>query len=191
MKNIQENYLASAKKQFAYYQMLGDRTFAQLSEEELFWRLNAESNNIGVIVNHLHGNMLSRWTDFLTSDGEKTWRNRDSEFEEMIKTKAQLLQKWKKGWDCLFAALDTLHKDNMDTEIYIRNQGHSIVEAVNRQMSHYAYHVGQIVFIGRMIKGSEWQSLSIPKGASKAYNAAKFAQEKHQAHFTDEYLDKK
>lgn len=185
---MQQNYLDSIHKQFAYYKLLGEKTFDQLSEEQLFWQYNEASNSIAIIVNHLSGNMKSRWTDFLESDGEKTWRNRDAEFEDLIKTKSQLHEQWESGWDCLFTALNSLNPENMGTTIYIRNQGHSVVEAINRQLAHYAYHIGQIVYLGRMIKGEAWQSLSIPKGASKAYNQAKFQQEKHQAHFTDEFL---
>ncbi len=176
------------RKQFAYYKLLGDNTFAQLKEEDLFWQYNPESNSIAIIVKHLWGNMLSRWTDFLTSDGEKEWRDRDGEFEATIQTKEELIKKWNAGWECVFAALDSVDEENIDTTIYIRNMGHTIMEAVNRQLAHYAYHVGQIVFIGRMIRGAEWQSLSIPKGDSKAYNAEKFALEKRKAHFTDEFL---
>lgn len=185
-------YLESARKQFAYYKLLGDRTFTQLEEADFFWQFNPESNSIAIIVRHLWGNMLSRWTDFLTADGEKEWRNRDAEFEASIKTTEELLKKWEAGWACLFDALDSVNSDNFDTTIYIRNMGHSIPEAVNRQMAHYAYHVGQIVFIGRMIKGQQWQSLSIPKGQSTAYNEKKFAQPKRKEHFTEEFLkDKK
>ncbi len=183
-----ENYLASTRKQFEYYKMLGDKTFAQLDESELFWQHNAESNSVAIIVRHLWGNMLSRWTDFLTTDGEKTWRDRDAEFAASIKTKAELLDKWEAGWQCVFTALDSVNAENFSTVIYIRNMGHTIPEAVNRQTAHYAYHVGQIVYIGKMLKGKEWQSLSIPKGKSTAYNMEKFAQEKRREHFTKEFL---
>lgn len=176
------------RKQFEYYKLLGDLTFAQLKEQDLFWQYNPESNSIAIIVKHLWGNMLSRWTDFLTADGEKEWRDRDGEFEATIQTKEELIEKWNAGWECLFTALDSVNEDNADTTVYIRNMGHTITEAVNRQLAHYAYHVGQIVFIGRMIRGAEWQSLSIPKGDSKAYNAEKFSLEKRKAHFTDEFL---
>ena len=188
---MQLDYLQSVRKQFEYYQLLGERTFAQLQDEELLWQYNPESNSIAITVNHLWGNMMSRWTDFLTTDGEKEWRQRDTEFEDLIKTREQLLAKWNAGWECLFKALDSINEDNFDTVIYIRNMGHTIVEAINRQLAHYAYHVGQIVFIGRMIRGKEWQSLSIPKGGSKAYNQDKFAQPKRKEHFTKEYLDGK
>lgn len=188
MNTFSTNYLESARKQFEYYKQLGDRTFDQLAEKDFFWQFNSESNSIAIIVRHLWGNMLSRWTDFLTSDGEKEWRNRDAEFEASIKTERELREKWEAGWACVFQALDSIHEDNFNTTVYIRNMGHTIPEAVNRQMAHYAYHVGQIVFIGRMIKGRDWQSLSIPKGQSAAYNAKKFAQPKRKEHFTDEFL---
>lgn len=196
-KNAHKTYKVQARKgledtgvrkQFAYYKLLGDNTFAQLKEEDLFWQYNPESNSIAIIVKHLWGNMLSRWTEFLTSDGEKDWRDRDGEFEATIRTKEELIEKWNAGWECLFTALDSVDEDNIETTIYIRNMGHTIAEAVNRQLAHYAYHIGQIVFIGRMIRGAEWQSLSIPKGDSKTYNAEKFALEKRKAHFTDEFL---
>lgn len=183
---MEENYLNSVLKQFEYYKILGEKTFAQLNEDELFWQFNKESNSIAITVNHLWGNMKSRWTHFLTSDGEKEWRNRDLEFESVIKTKVEMLQKWNDGWHCLFEALNSVDKDNFYSEIFIRNQSHSIIEAFNRQMMHYAYHIGQIVYVGRMIKGKEWQSLSIPKGKSKDFNANKFAKGKHKGHFTDE-----
>lgn len=186
---MQSNFIESTIKQFNYYKILGDKTFAQLTEEQLLWQYNEESNSIAVIVNHVTGNMLSRWTDFLTSDGEKEWRNRDAEFEDLIKTKAQLLQRWEEGWACLYEALGSVNEENFQQLVYIRNQGHTIVEAVNRQLAHYAYHIGQIVFLGRMLKGEDWQSLSIPKGNSKAYNAMKFEQEKSRGHFTDEFLE--
>lgn len=191
MEPFSADYLESARKQFQYYKLLGDRTFDQLAEADLFWQYNPESNSIAIIVRHLWGNMLSRWTDFLTSDGEKEWRNRDAEFEASIKTADELREKWEAGWKCLFDALESINPANFDTTVYIRNMGHSIPEAVNRQMAHYAYHVGQIVFIGRMIKGQDWQSLSIPKGQSAAYNEKKFAAPKRKAHFTEEFLKDK
>jgi len=185
------NFLDSTKKQFDYYKLLGDRTFAQISDKDLFWQSPSENNSIAIIVNHLHGNMLSRWTDFLTTDGEKDFRNRDQEFENIIKTRADLNAKWSEGWQVLFTALDSVNETNFEQLVYIRNQGHTIVEAINRQLAHYAYHVGQIVLIGQMRRGKDWQSLSIPKGDSKIYNQKKFAQEKKRSHFTDEFLNEK
>lgn len=186
----QNDYLVSVIKQFEYYKLLGDQTFHQLTEEQLFWQYNHESNSIAMIVKHLYGNMLSRWTDFLTADGEKEWRNRDEEFENDIVDKNELINKWNHGWQCLFNAINSLAVVDLDREIFIRNQGHSITEAINRQLAHYPYHVGQIVFLGKMLCNENWKSLSIPKGASKTYNAEKFAQQKHKQHFTDEYLTK-
>ena len=181
-------YLESVTKQFEYYKMLGEKTFAQLTDEQLFWQYNEESNSIAMIVKHLWGNMLSRWTDFLTADGEKEWRKRDEEFENDIASREELLAKWQEGWQCLFNAINPLTETDLSKEIFIRNQGHSVVEAINRQLAHYPYHVGQIVFIGKMICDTNWNSLSIPRGDSKIYNADKFAKPKHKAHFTDEYL---
>ena len=182
------NFLESAIKQFEYYKSLGEKTFHQIDEEKLFWQYNAESNSIATIVKHLWGNMLSRWTNFLTSDGEKDWRNRDAEFENNIVTKDELLNKWNAGWQCLFDALHSLNEDDLTKLIYIRHQGQTVVEAINRQLCHYSYHIGQIVFIGKMICNEQWASLSIPKGNSCIYNQEKFSQEKHKEHFTDEYI---
>jgi hypothetical protein len=170
-----ETYLNNAKKQFQYYKLLAERTFAQLSDEELFWKYNEESNSIAAIINHLAGNMLSRWTDFLTTDGEKPWRNRDKEFEDEPITRAALLIKWEDGWACLFTALNSIQEGDWDKKIYIRNEPHSIVDAINRQLAHYPYHVGQIVFVGKMLTDSKWNSLSIPKGKSEVFNAEKFS----------------
>lgn len=184
------DYLTSARKQFEYYKMLGEKTFDQLTDEQLFWQANAESNSIATIVKHLWGNMMSRWTDFLTTDGEKEWRQREAEFENDLQTREAMLDLWNEGWDCLFQALDSVNEENISTIIYIRNQGHSIVEAINRQLAHYPYHVGQIVFIGKMVKDSAWTSLSIPRGGTQQYNAAKFKQPKQRVHFTEEFLKK-
>jgi len=186
-----QNFLTSVKLQFEYYKSLGEKTFSQLDEKDLFWQPNPESNSIAITVNHLHGNMMSRWTNFLTEDGEKKWRNRDQEFENTIKTKAQLIEKWNEGWQCLFQAIDSVNEENFGQLVYIRNQGHTITEALLRQLAHYVYHIGEIVYLGRMIKGKTWQSLSIPKGKSKYFNAKKFSQEKCKEHFTKEFLDKK
>jgi len=186
---FQKNYLSSVTKQFQYYKLLGDRTFEQLEDKELFWRPEGHGNSIAIIVNHMYGNMKSRWTDFLTTDGEKEWRNRDAEFENCIHSRSELLEKWEKGWLLLFSALDGINDQNFSTEVYIRNMGHTIVEAINRQLSHYSYHVGQLVFIGTLIRGSQWNSLSIPKGASKDYNTGKFSQPKRRQHFTKDFLD--
>jgi hypothetical protein len=135
--------------------------------------------------------MLSRWTDFLTSDGEKEWRQRDAEFDNDIGSRAELMDKWNEAWNCLFSALIPLTENDLSKEIYIRNQGHTVTEAINRQLAHYPYHIGQIVFIGKLLCNEQWVSLSIPKGNSKAFNAEKFSQPKQKQHFTDEVLKKK
>ena len=186
------DYLESAIKQFAYYKQLGDKSVSQVPDDKLFWQYNEESNSMAAIMKHLAGNMLSRWTDFLTADGEKEWRNREAEFENSFKTKAELLEYWEAGWNCMFKALNSLNTDDLDRKIFIRNQEHTVTEAINRQLAHYPYHVGQLVFLGKMICNTSWTSLSIPRGKSTAYNAEKFAQPKHKEHFTDEILrDKK
>jgi Protein of unknown function (DUF1572) len=176
---VPHKILTSATTQFQYYKLLGEKTFAQLTDDQLFWQYNEESNSIATIVKHLTGNMLSRWTDFLTTDGEKENRNRESEFENDIKTREELLEIWNKGWQCLFDALASITENDLEREIFIRNQGHKVVEAINRQLAHYSYHVGQIVFIGKMVCYNNWNSLSIPRGDSKKYNEEKFAKPKH------------
>lgn len=188
---MQNNYLESAIKQFEYYKLLGDKTIAQLPQEKLFWQYNEESNSIATIVKHLYGNMLSRWTDFLTSDGEKEWRKRDEEFENKIDDETNVINLWNEGWACLFTTLKNLSNDDLDKIIHIRNQGHTVTEAINRQLAHYPYHVGQIVFIGKMILNENWQSLSISRNQSNQYNDNKFAQPKQKTHFTDEFLKPK
>ena len=179
-------FISSSKKLFEYYKSLGEKTFDQLDEKDLFWQKSKESNSIAIMVNHLWGNMKSRWTAFLTSDGEKEWRNRDMEFESVIQSKDELLDKWDDGWKCLFHALDSINENNFNTKVFIRNQEHSILEAINRQLAHYSYHVGQIVYVGRLIKGSNWVSLTIPKGSSSEFNRDKFAKGKHKGHFSDD-----
>lgn len=181
-----ESYLTSIVKQFQYYKSLGDKTFEQLNFEELQKEFLKDSNSISIIVKHMVGNMLSRWTNFLTEDGEKTWRHRDAEFEDTYKTKETLITQWDKGWECLFGAITPLSEIDLERIIYIRNQGHTVTEAINRQLAHYAYHVGQIVFLGKLNKGEHWQSLSIPKGNSSKYNEEKFSKEKTKKHFTDD-----
>lgn len=169
-------YLESVKKQFAYYKSLGEKTFAQIPDDALFIQFHPESNSIAMIVQHLWGNMMSRWTDFLTSDGEKEWRDRDAEFENRISTRTEMVAWWNEGWDCLFSALNELTEDDLTHVVYIRHDGHSVIEAINRQLAHYPYHIGQIVFIGKLIAADQWTSLSIPKGQSQTFNADKFKQ---------------
>ena len=143
---MQNTYLSSVKKLFAYYKKLGDDAMAQIADEKLLFSPNEDSNSIAIIVQHLAGNMLSRWTDFLTTDGEKEWRNRDAEFEVVIANKQDLLVFWNRGWQCLFHAIEPLTEADLDKIIYIRNEGHTVMEAINRQLAHYPYHVGQIIY---------------------------------------------
>jgi hypothetical protein len=150
-------------KRFEYYKMLGDQSFEQLSDEQIFWKFNEESNSIAVIIKHIAGNMLSRWTNFLIEDGEKVWRNRDEEFVNTFKTKFEVLDYWEKGWKCLFEALNQINDDNINSTIYIRNEAHSVIDAVFRQLAHYPYHIGQIVFIAKMLKNEDWKTLSSPE----------------------------
>lgn len=164
------DYLHSAIIRFKQYKALGDKTMEQLDDEQLFWQYNEESNSIAIIVQHMWGNMLSRWTNFLTEDGEKDWRQRDLEFEKVIKTKEELILKWDAGWDCLFNALNPLTNEDLEKTIYIRQEGLIVGDAINRQLAHYSYHVGQIVYLGKMQLGKHWVSLSIPKGNSTEYN---------------------
>lgn len=187
---ISNSYLVSVKKQFLYYKTLGEKAMEQLEPEQLYITLNEDSNSIAGIVKHLSGNMLSRWTDFLTTDGEKEWRNRDSEFDESISTKEELLANWDKGWNCFLDTLNSLEANQLTEIIYIRNEGHTVIEAINRQLAHYPYHIGQIVFLAKMLKKQEWNSLSIPKNKSNIYNADKFSKEKNIKNFTDDELSK-
>lgn len=183
---MQNSYLKSSIKQFEYYKSLGDKTFIQLNSNKLFWSSNNETNSIAIIVKHVAGNMLSRWTNFLTEDGEKEWRNRDEEFINSFTTKEDVLTYWETGWDCLFKTLQKLKKDDLERIIYIRNQGHTATEAINRQLCHYAYHIGQIVLLAKIILESDWKTLSIPKNTSENYSKEKFNQKKVKKHFTDD-----
>jgi hypothetical protein len=173
------DFISSAKRLFHNYKLLGEKTFEQVNDEALFFKYNEDSNSIALIVKHLHGNMLSRWTDFLTSDGEKEWRQRDDEFENAMQSRSELLKTWNEGWDCLFKTLDTLNEADLTKTIYIRNEAHSVMDAVNRQLAHYPYHIGQIVYLGKMLSDKEWKSLSIPKNKSKEFNSDKFSKPKN------------
>ncbi|MBO6201491.1 MAG: DUF1572 family protein [Chryseobacterium sp.] len=157
-------------KRFQYYKDIGDKTLAQLSEEQFFWQYNEESNSIAIIIKHLAGNMLSRWTNFLKEDGEKDWRNRDLEFTSTFKTKDEVLEYWEKGWRCLFEALNQITDENINATIYIRGEAHSVLDAVFRQLAHYPYHIGQIVYIAKMMKDQDWQTLSIARNKSEDFN---------------------
>ncbi|WP_428909748.1 DUF1572 domain-containing protein [Niallia sp. Krafla_26] len=161
--NLGMEYLKVVQERFQSVKSLGDKTIMQLSEEEFHWSLNEASNSIAVIVNHVSGNMVSRWTDFLTLDGEKSYRNRDQEFEVRPSSKQELLATWEKGWNVLFETLNTLREDDLLKNIYIRGERHTVIQAIERQMAHYSYHIGQIVYIGKQLRDEKWESLSIPK----------------------------
>ena len=183
-------YLESVKKQMLYYKTIAEKAMEQLEVEQLFISVNENTNSIATIVRHMSGNMLSRWTDFLTTDGEKKWRKRDEEFENTIQTREELLNIWNEGWNCFFSAINDLQPDDLSRIIYIRNEGQTALDAINRQLAHYPYHIGQIVFCAKMLKKEEWNSLSIPKNKSKDYNADKFSKDKSLKHFTDDELKK-
>lgn len=187
---INNVYLESVKKQMLYYKTIAEKAIEQLEDEQLFISVNEDTNSIAAIVKHMSGNMLSRWTDFLTTDGEKEWRDRDAEFEASFQSKEELLKTWNTGWDCFFNAINTLQPEQLLQIIYIRNEGQTAIDAINRQLAHYPYHIGQIVFYAKMLKKSDWNSLSIPKNKSNDYNADKFSKEKTIKHFTDDELNK-
>lgn len=171
MASIAKEFIDTAIRRLKYYKDLGDKTFEQLSDADFHYRPNEESNSIAIIIQHMAGNMLSRWTNFLTEDGEKEWRQRDDEFEIHDYNKLQLLNLWEKGWLCFLTAIEPLTKKELKQTIYIRKEPLLVIDAINRQLAHYPYHVGQIVFLGKMIQGHNWKNLSIPKGDSQVYNS--------------------
>jgi hypothetical protein len=170
MNSIGTEFLTTVIRRVKYYKDLGDKTFDQLTDADFHFQPNDESNSIAVIIQHMSGNMLSRWTNVLTEDGEKEWRKRDDEFEVHGYNKKQLLDIWENGWNCFLEALASLSENDLLTTITIRQEPLTVIDAINRQLAHYPYHVGQIVYIGRMIRDREWKNLSIPKRASSNYN---------------------
>jgi hypothetical protein len=181
----ENKFLTGTKKLFQYYKGLGEKAIEQLDDKDINWRPNEASNSIALIVHHLSGNMLSRFTDFLTSDGEKSWRNREAEFEEGYSSKKEMMAAWESGWSKVFETIDSLNDADLEKIIYIRNEGQSVMDALQRQLAHYPHHVGQILYIGKAIKGNNFKSLSIPKGGSAVYNKEKFSGEREIRHFTD------
>jgi Protein of unknown function (DUF1572) len=165
-----KEFLLTATRRLKYYKDLGDKTFTQLNDWDFHYQPNEESNSIAIIIQHLAGNMLSRWTNFLTEDGEKEWRRRDDEFDVHDYSKHQLVELWEKGWACFLGTLESLKKKDLKKTVHIREEPLSVIDAINRQLAHYPYHVGQIVHIAKTIKGKNWTNLSIPKGESQAYN---------------------
>jgi len=177
MNTLGTVYLESAIKRFLTYKVLGDMTFAQLEEKDFYYSPGESSNSIAVIIQHMHGNMVSRWTNFLTEDGEKPGRNRDEEFSPPTFAREQLIGQWEAGWRCLIETLRSLKPEDLEKTITIRQEPLIVIDAINRQLAHYPHHVGQIVYIGKMILDQNWKSLSIPKGASQEFN--KMMQDKH------------
>ncbi len=168
--SFSKTYLTTTIKRLRYYKELGDKTFTQLSDWDFHYQPNEQSNSIAIIVQHMVGNMLSRWTNFLTEDGEKEWRNRDHEFSTSTKSKEEILLAWEKGWTCFLTTLQSLKKKDLKKTIKIRKEDLAVIDAINRQLAHYPYHIGQIVYIAKIIKNTKWQNLSIPMGNSAAYN---------------------
>jgi Protein of unknown function (DUF1572) len=170
-ESLGSHYLEDVVAQFRSLKKLAERALTQVADTQLFVTLDPESNSIAVIMKHLAGNMRSRWTDFLTSDGEKPDRDRDSEFETALgQTRRAVLEQWESGWGCLFEAVEQLSEEDLSKSVTIRGQEHSVVQAINRQLAHYACHIGQIVFLAKHLRSTDWQSLSIPRGKSAEFN---------------------
>jgi len=171
-EEIVRDYLTDTLKSFKAHKKLAEKAIEQVQDDELFVTLDEEANSIAVVMKHMAGNMLSRWTDFLTSDGEKPDRQRDMEFvNEPQTTKEDVMAYWQRGWQCLFDAIEPLAVADLDKKVFIRGEEHSVVQAINRQMTHYAYHIGQIVFLAKHFRSSAWQSLSVPRNKSAEFNA--------------------
>jgi Protein of unknown function (DUF1572) len=174
------SYLKDSISLFHFYKKLGERAIEQVTDQQLFQVLDEEMNSIAIIVKHMTGNMRSRWTDFLTSDGEKPNRNRDSEFVDPPSTRAALMEIWEEGWRCVFSAVEPLKDADLDRTVTIRGEDHSVMQAINRQIAHYAYHCGQIVFLAKQFQHSKWKSLSVPRNKSTNFNRRVLAKELSQ-----------
>ncbi len=174
------SYVEDSVALFRFYKKMAEGAMEQVTDEQLFATLDEEMNSIAIIVKHMTGNMRSRWTDFLTSDGEKPDRNRDTEFVEPPATRQGLLKRWNEGWDTVFHALDPLTDSDLERKVEIRSEPHSVMQAINRQIGHYAYHCGQIVFLAKHFKASEWKSLSVPRNKSAEFNRKVLAGEASQ-----------
>ena len=162
--------LSALLDEFRKTKRMGERAFEQLGDEDFFFKLNPQQNNIYVIVKHLSGNMLSRWTDFLTTDGEKAWRDRESEFADGVVPRSEIIALWEKGWASVFAALEPLADEDLAKTVYVRREPHTVVQAAVRQVAHYSYHVGQILLIAKHVRGTRWSYLTVPPGGSDALN---------------------
>jgi hypothetical protein len=167
--SIAAEFLPTIISRFKAYKTLADKTFEQLTDEQFFYKPSEDSNSIAVIIQHMYGNAMSRFTNFLTEDGEKEWRNRDEEFETMDATRADLISFWNTGWETVFSALQSLKDDDLEKTVYIRKEPHIVFDAILRQLAHYSYHIGQIVYLGKM-QNDHFKSLSIPKGQGKQFN---------------------
>lgn len=161
--NIGSVYLKTVIQRFMDAKVTAEKALEQLTESELFWAPNEESNSVAIIVKHMSGNMVSRWTDFLTTDGEKPNRNRDDEFVGDIQTKEQMMELWQFGWNTFFNALNSIEDEHLLKIITIRNEPHSVMEAIERQMYHYSYHIGQIIYVAKILKSGDWKTLTIPR----------------------------
>ena len=170
IEQIIQNYLKDSIESFRSYKKMAERAMAQVSDEEFFEAIDEEANSIAVIVKHIAGNQKSRWTDFLTTDGEKDFRNRDTEFEMIGDTRESLTEFWEMSWQTLFDALEPLTIQDFSKFVTIRGEPHTIVEAINRQLTHYAYHIGQIVLLAKHFRSSHWQTLSVPRNKSAEFN---------------------
>lgn len=170
--SLTKDFIPSILKRFKSYKQLGDKTFEQLDEKDFFYQPSSESNSIAIIIQHFYGNAMSRFTNFLTDDGEKAWRKRDDEFEPMECSKQDLLSFWESGWNQVLGTIEKLTEEDLSKTIYIRSEPLIVFDALLRQLGHYPYHVGQIVYIGKMIKNAAFESLSIPKHESKQFNQA-------------------
>ena len=179
MSEFIENYHADVIQSFRNYKKMAERAVEQVNDEEFFALIDTEANSIAVVIKHLAGNLHSRWQDFLTTDGEKDFRNRDTEFELIDDTRDSLMQFWERGWQTLFDNIEPLTADDFSRTITIRGEPHTIVEAMNRQLTHYAYHVGQIVLLAKHFRSSDWKTLSVPKNQSAQFN--QFLAEKQAA----------
>lgn len=179
MKEIIENYRTDALRSFRNYKKMAERAIEQVSDEEFFAQIDADANSIALVVKHIAGNLRSRWTDFLTSDGEKDFRKRDTEFELIGDTRESLMHFWEAGWKTLFDAVEPLTADDFSRVVTIRGEPHTVIEAINRQLTHYTYHIGQIVLLAKHFRSAEWKTLSVPKGRSAEFN--QFLAEKQAA----------
>jgi hypothetical protein len=174
MNSINADYIINIQSLFHYYKELGDKCLAKLSEKKLNEVISTESNSLAIIINHMAGNMRSRWTNFYLEDGEKEWRNRDTEFISSSLSKNQLIENWESGWTCLFKVIDDISEQDLSKTVLIRNEKHFVMEAINRQLAHYAYHTGQLVFLAKYLLGDSWESLSIPLNKSDDFNKSMF-----------------